>query len=147
MITNVIASAQTAEALKILIGLDLVRKEWFSVDLWANHTAAIEIKKNSDCPVCVRKQYEYLGKVSGSYTTSICGSNSIQIVPAKTVAIDFSAIAGRLKKIGVVSFSQYSLIFSNDNYEIMFFGDGRAMIKNPIDENNAKSVYSEYIGL
>ena len=147
MITNVMASTQTAEAVKILIGSDSVRKELLSVDLWRNHTAAIAIEKNPDCLVCVHKQYEYLGKVSGSYTTSICGSNSVQIVPAKTVAVDFPALAQRLEKIGVVSFSQYSLIFSNDNYEIMLFGDGRAMIKNAIDENNAKSIYTEYIGL
>jgi adenylyltransferase/sulfurtransferase len=147
MITSVIASTQTAEAIKILIGSDSVRKELLSVDLWRNHTAAIEIKKNPDCPVCVHKQYEYLGKVSGSYTTKICGSNSVQIVPAKTVAVDFPALAQRLEKTGVVSFNQYSLIFSNGNYEIMLFGDGRAMIKNAIDENNAKSIYTEYIGL
>ena len=147
MITMTMASIQTAEAIKILLNSDSVRKEVLSIDLWDNNIDFFELRKNEDCPVCVRGEYEYLGKITGSYTTSICGSNTIQVVPSQSLNVDFSTLAEKLARIGDVRLSQYALKFSDDKYEITLFQDGRAIIKNAIDGNNAKSVYTEYIGL
>ena len=147
MITNVMASIQTAEAVKILLGLSSVRKELLTVDLWSNHIANINVEKDDDCPVCVHNKYEYYGKDVGSYTTDLCGSNSVQVVPEKPVKADFSALAERLKRIGTVRLNQFTLMFSDSKYKITLFQDGRAIIKNAIDGNNAKSIYTEYISL
>ena len=147
MITNIIASAQTAEALKILLKSDSVRQELLSVDLWGNHTAKVKINKNPTCPVCVHRQYEYLGKAGGARTTSICGGNALQITPAQPVTVDFADLAAKLAPAGQVTYNQYSLAFSDGAYEIMLFGDGRALIKNAPDENKARSIYTEYLGL
>jgi adenylyltransferase/sulfurtransferase len=145
MITNVIASIQTTEALKILTGSDSVREGLLTVDLWTNDIAAVEIRKNDDCPVCVYNRYEYFGKISGSYTTSLCGSDSVQVVPSRPVKADFHALAERLKSAGTVRFNEFTLTFADTQYEITLFLDGRAIIKNAIDSSNAKSVYNEYI--
>ena len=147
MITNVIASIQTAEAIKILTGSDSIRAELLTVDLWGNNIASIEIRKNDDCPVCVHKRYEYFGKITGAYTTSLCGSNSVQVVPPRPVKADFHALAEKLKAAGTVRFNDFTLTFADTQYEITLFLDGRAIIKNAIDLNSAKSVYNEYIGL
>ena len=147
MATGVIASIQTAEAIKILTGSASVRREFLSVDLWENHTASIKFDKNPDCPVCVHGLYEYFGKASGSYTTEICGSNSVQIVPAQAVNVDFHSLAEKLKPAGSVNFNQFTLVFRDDKYEITLFKDGRALIKNAIDGSHAKSIYTEYLGL
>ena len=147
MITVTMASIQSAEALKIILGSDSVRREILSVNLWDNCFDTIEIQKNTDCPICVHNRYKHLGKATGSYTTALCGSDSVQIVPPHPLKVDFNLLAERLKKIGDVRVSPYSLRFSDSKYDIMLFQDGRAIIKNTIDGNNAKSVYSEYIGL
>ena len=147
MITNMMASAQTAEALKILLKSDSIRQGLLSVDLWGNHITTIKINKNPACPVCAHRQYEYLGKAGGSRATSICGSNALQITPAQPVAVDFATLAAKLAPAGQVTFNQYSLAFSDGTYEIMLFGDGRALIKNAPDENKARSIYTEYLGL
>ena len=147
MITNTIASAQTAEAIKILTGSASVRSELLSIDLWTNNFATVEIKKNEDCPVCVHKSYEYFGKIEGAYTTSLCGSDSVQVVPSRPLTPDFEALAEKLKPVGIVRYNKYTLIFADSKYEITLFLDGRAIIKNAIDGNNAKSIYTEYIGL
>jgi len=146
MITNTMASIQTAEALKILIGADSVRNDLLSIDLWSNEFKTIILPKDENCPVCVHGQYEYIGRPVGSYTTSICGSNSIQIVPSHAIKVNFDIVSERLKKIGDVKNNGFSLVFSDSQYEIILFQDGRAMIKNAIDENNARSIYTEYIG-
>ena len=147
MITSVIASIQTAEAVKILTGSDSVRNELLTVDLWANNIASVEIRKNDDCPVCVHNRYEHFGKIGGSYTTNLCGSNSVQVVPPEPLKADFRVLAEKLKQAGTVRINEYTLTFSDNKYEITLFLDGRAIIKNAIDLGNAKSIYTEYIGL
>jgi adenylyltransferase/sulfurtransferase len=147
MITGTMASIQTMEAVKILLGSDSVRKELFTLDLWENHFGTVALPKDDDCAVCAHRRYEYLGRAVGSYTTSLCGSNSVQVVPPRPVKADFGDLAEKLKKAGAVRYNQYTLTFTDAQYEIILFQDGRAMIKNAIDGNNAKSVYTEYIGL
>ena len=147
MATTTIASIQTAEAVKILLGADSIRKDLLAIDLWKNYFNTIELKKDEDCPICVHHKYEYLGKIMGSYTTTLCGSDSVQVVPPTPKKINFSTLADKLRKAGTVQLSPYSLKFSDDKYEITLFQDGRAIIKGAIDGNQAKSIYTEHLGL
>ena len=147
MITGTMASIQTAEALKILIGSESVRPTLLMVDLWSNEFNQIEIAKNQNCPLCAEGKYEFLGKISSQHTTRICATDSIQVTPTRAVTVDFAVMEERLFKSGTVKNNGYALIYSNGTHEIMLFKDGRAMIKNAIDANNAKSIYTEYIGL
>ena len=146
MVTATMASIQSAEAIKILLNSAYIRKGLLAVDLWGNSFKTLPLGKDDDCPVCVHKRYEYLGKSIGSYTTSMCGSNSVQIVPAQPRKVEFEALAETLRKSGSVRLSPYFLRFNDGKYEITLFNDGRAIIKNAIDGNNAKSIYTEYIG-
>jgi adenylyltransferase/sulfurtransferase len=147
MITNAIASVQTAEALKILLSSEYISKKLFSLDVWTNKVELLEIKKNPDCPVCVHKKYKYLRKDSGSYTTSLCGTGDVQVVPSRPMEVDFQALSEILKESGKVRYNEFTLSFADGKCEIMLFQDGRAIIKNAKDENSAKSIYAEYIGL
>jgi len=71
----------------------------------------------------------------------------IQVVPAVPVDVDFDVLARRLREAGEVRSNQFTLVFFDGRHEITLFQDGRAMIKNVVDENHAKSLYAEYIGL
>ena len=147
MATSTIASVQSAEAIKILIDSEFVSKKLFKIDLWKNHSAYINFDQNPDCPVCIHAKYKYFNQPTGSYTTAICGSESIQVVPEIYNHVDLSIIAKRLESIGNVSYNQFTLVFTDDKYKITLFRDGRAIIKNAIDESNARSIYTEYLGL
>ena len=147
MATGIMASLQTAEALKILLGSDAIRQELLMMDLWGNYFQKVDLKKDEDCPVCVHGQYSLLGQVAGAYTTSICGTDSVQVVPPNPMTVDFPTLSARLQKAGAVRYTPYVLTFHDGKYEIMLFQDGRAIIKNAIDGNNARSVYTEYIGM
>lgn len=146
MITNVIASIQAAETVKILTGSEKVRKDLLSIDLWNNKVQRLAPSKWDDCPVCNGK-YSYYGKAAGTSVTSLCGRDSVQIVPPKAVSIDFDEYEKRLSKTGKVTRRKFTLDFENGSAAFKLFSDGRAIIKNITDENKAKSVYSEYIGL
>lgn len=144
-VTGIIASVQSTEALKILLGSNAVRKGLFVADVWNNSFDNIELIGKDDCPVCVHGRYSALN--SSTAATNICGTNAVQIIPSRPVHVDFTPFAERLKKIGIVRYNAYTLSFSDSKCEFVLFQDGRAMIKNTSDVNHAKSVYVEYIGL
>lgn len=146
-ITGVIASVASIEAIKILIGSPNVRKSLLYFDLWNNDFNEIEVQRTPDCPICTRHEYKLLGRPSGSYTTSLCGRDSVQIVPATTKEINFEQLALKLGKAGSVQYNKFMLQFSDGKVDFNLFPDGRAIINKVKDSSAAKSVYSEYIGL
>lgn len=147
MITGIISGYQTAEAVKYLVKSPDLRKTVLVVDVWENICENVALEKNMDCKTCVHGEYEFLQNKFGSYTTSLCGSNAIQIVPQTKGEIDFQALHDNLTQLGEVSFNQFLLRFAYRDISITLFPDGRAIIKGAIDEGEAKSIYSEYIGL
>jgi adenylyltransferase/sulfurtransferase len=52
----------------------------------------------------------------------------------------------RLSKVGRTKTGRATLSVSVDDYEIILFKDGRALIRGTDDEAKAKSLYSQYIG-
>ncbi len=51
-----------------------------------------------------------------------------------------------LSQIGNVTCNEFMLHFTTNDHDIVVFPDGRAIIKNTIDESLAKELYSKYIG-
>ena len=145
--TSMIAALQSAEALKILTGSDDLRTELMSFDLWDNSFEPFTVEKDPDCPVCGRRQYQYYGKVSGAHTVSMCGKDSMQIIPSHEGEIDFARYADKLQHQGKVKYTQYTLDFDDGDCQIKLFKNGRAIIKHVSDEQRARAVYAEYIGL
>lgn len=146
MITGIIGCFQAGEALKILIKSPSVRKKALVIDLWRNMTDYLHIPQEKDCLTCIKHDYEFL---QGKRTPSIikmCGSDSIQVMPAVPGTINLKELAEGLKKIGVVTHNRFLLKFTNAETEFTLFPDGRAIIKNIHDEQTAKSIYAKYIG-
>jgi adenylyltransferase/sulfurtransferase len=145
-ITNIIASYETAEAMKILIGAEEVSRRYLAIDVWENYAEYIEVEKNPDCPVCVRGEYGLLDSPASSYAVSLCGQDSWQIIPEGRRAADFGALAGRLERLGAVKVTKFLLRFDGDGVSFRLFPDGRAMIDKVKDEAAARKVYADYIG-
>ncbi len=66
MITGIIASLESAEAMKILIGSPKVSKSLCMVDVWENNIYYLEVKKSPECPTCGQGHYDFLNKNKGS---------------------------------------------------------------------------------
>lgn len=146
-ITGIIASYEVAEAIKILIGSPQIRRNYMAIDVWENTVDFIEIEKLPDCPVCMQKKYELLNRPASSYSTSLCGHDSWQIIPDNDVKADFKRLASTLKRHGEVKVSKFSLSFNSENVSFKIFPDGRAIIGNVKDGREAKEIYNDYIGL
>ena len=147
MASNIIASLESAEALKIITGSPALNRRLFVLDVWNNTAEYLELSKNPDCPVCGRGEYEFLGRRAGTHAANLCGRDEYQIVPGRRTCIDFAEFEAKLSGAGTVKRSQFMLSFSGGGIGFNLFSDGRAIIKNVKDEKAARSVYSEYIGL
>lgn len=149
-IAVLIASIQSAEAMKILMGKENeVRNDLLFIDLWKNEFERIPIShlKKKDCPACGKKKFEFLDGKNISSTVSICGSESIQVNPPTKTSLDLEKILESLKNYGTVFFNEYLVRLLYQNYEITIFKDGRAIIKGTSDPSIAKSLYSKFVGM
>lgn len=149
-IVSIIASFQTAEALKILTGqLEAVNRELIYVDVWENITRRIKIAPlfgKVDCPCCQRRRFEWLDGEQGSQTTSLCGRNAVQVAQRTPARLNFEEMAGHLQSLGDVSFNRFMLKFGAEGHEFTVFPDGRAIIKGTSDIDKARTLYAKYIG-
>jgi molybdopterin/thiamine biosynthesis adenylyltransferase len=129
-IPQVIASIESAEAIKIIVGSDKISKTLI----------------NYDCKCCGKREFEYLNLKRDAQVTTLCGSKTIQITPMTKGNISLKDLAERLNRVGNVSLTEYTLVFKLFPIEITIFSDGRTMVKGAKDEKNAKSFYAKYIG-
>jgi len=141
----IIASLQTVEALKILIGSKEINKDLTVVDAWAGTFNRLKISPLQNCPSCQGK-YQFLEGKFEVVASSLCGQNAVQVLNPRQEKISFHRLEQRLKPLGKVSYNKFILRFTIDNYEMVVFPDGRAIIKNTDDESLARSLYAKYIG-
>ncbi len=142
----VIGSLQATEAMKILVGVEEINRGVIMIDVWQATFRCIEIEPRKDCPAC-RGEYEFLKRKFAIKTTSLCGQRrAVQVVDTRVRKVALDELAARLKNVDDVSQNEFMLRFTTDNHEIIVFPDGRAIIKNTIDESLAKKIYTKYIG-
>ena len=59
--------------------------------------------------------------------------------------MDLDELAERLASVGSVSHNEFMLRFNVNNKEVIVFPDGRAIVKNTLDESLAKELYIRYV--
>jgi len=158
-IVTMIAAHQSAQAIKLLSGnLDSLDRSLLSIDLWSNETRRFDVsgaREPSNCPCCVRGEFEFLEGASGSATTSLCGRNAVQITPGLNgTNIDLPRLAASLSPHGRFSCTpfllkgllQRELNDDGEPYELTVFPNGRAILKGTSQPEVARSLYARYIG-
>lgn len=145
----VIAALEITEGLKLLMGqVDALRRELLYLDVWHGEMQRLTIGKGEGaCPACDQGQYEYLEAREGSWATSLCGRDAVQVSVRRDVRVPFAQLADRLSSAGEVAYNDYMLRFSVDGYELNVFPDGRAIIVGCTDPAVARTLYAKYIGL
>jgi len=145
----VIAALEVTESLKLLTGQpDALHGKLSCFDVWAGTLDRFEVAKGDEpCTACDLGQYEYLDAQHGSWATSLCGRDAVQINVRRESQVSFSSLAERLQPTGQVAFNDYMLRFRVDGYELNLFPDGRAIIKGCTDPALARTLYARYVGL
>ncbi|MCM3411929.1 thiazole biosynthesis adenylyltransferase ThiF [Metabacillus litoralis] len=150
-IVSMVASHQTAEALKILVGdMENMRGKLVSFDLWKNQYSSINMDrlKNDACPTCGRDPvFPYLTAEMETKAAVLCGRDTVQIRPSSGKQFSFEQIAERIKPIADAFLENpFLMSFTFGEHRIVLFKDGRALIHGTKDISEAKKIYHRYIG-
>jgi len=141
----IIGSLEATEAMKILVGSKEVNRGLIMIDVWRGAFDNIKLRRRKDCPAC-HGRYDFLDERFVIKTTSFCGqSRAVQVVNTEVTEIDLDELAERLASVGGVSHDEFMLRFNVNNKELIVFPDGRAIVKNTIDESLAKELYVRYV--
>jgi molybdopterin/thiamine biosynthesis adenylyltransferase len=145
---SVIGALELTQGLKLLLGGG---QEFWShltqVDPWIGDWFQVEIQRDPECPACQLNQYEFLEARQGSFVTTLCGRDAIQISVRGDQQLSLPQLAERLVSSGAVQFNEYLLRCKVEGYELTVFPNGRAIISGTSDESVARSLYAKYIGL
>jgi molybdopterin/thiamine biosynthesis adenylyltransferase len=143
---GVIASLETAEALKLLAGRsEALRGKLVSCDVWVGRFQSISVARHPACRACVRREFTYL-QGTGRPHISLCGRDSVQI-HERGRRLDLPELGRRLKPaVAEVRHNDFLLRFRVPPYEMTVFADGRAIVKGTRDPAVARSLYARYIG-
>lgn len=151
-IVHVVASYQATEALKLLTGQpEHINRGMLHFDLWHNMMGAVDVSagKSPSCPCCGHASFDYLSaELAGESIQSLCGRNSVQIVPLRPRKLDLDQWAVTLGKLGSTEKTPFLLKFHpNPELVLVLFPDGRAVVQGTSDLVAAKSMYSRYVGM
>ncbi|UCD93217.1 MAG: ThiF family adenylyltransferase [Methanobacteriota archaeon] len=144
-VPTTIASIQVTEALKLLIGVE-PRETLLIYDPWHNDQQDITMARNENCKCCGKGEYDFLDAKERDVVVALCGRDVCSVTPPTGSRVSFEDLEERLKKVGETKSGMATLSVNVDDYEIVLFKDGRALIKGTSDESKAKSLYSRYIG-
>lgn len=143
-IVQMVASYQVTQALKLLTGAELLPLLQ-SFDIWKNEKADINVAKlkNPNCPTCSENPvYPYLAPESHINTAVLCGRNAIQIRPGAPHSLALEQLAQNIEAMASdVKVNPYLLSCKLDEYRIVVFKDGRAIIHETKDESVARALY------
>lgn len=151
-IIDVIASVQSAEALKILAGIpESVHRTLFQVDLWNHSWFPMDLSeaRRHDCPACGQNQFDYLDQVSSeTLAVALCGRQSVHLTPGLSSTIDLDETADSLSRVGHVEKNTFLLKLQlHEDMTFVLFRDGRAIIQGTEDLTKARSIYAELLGI
>jgi len=141
-----IGALQATEAIKVLIGSDNINRDLIYIDLWTGTFNRVKTHSMSDCPPDNGK-YDFLDGKTGSEIKILCGQNAVQISRKTPLTVSLPQLAARLEHAGKVTYNEFMLNFEADGSSMVCFPDGRTIIKNTVEESEAKGVYARYIGL
>ncbi|MFN7021011.1 MAG: ThiF family adenylyltransferase [Phycisphaerales bacterium] len=147
---GVVACIQAAEAIKVLLGrTDLLRPVLSEFDLWNNTRRTIDLATidRSACPCCSGGRYEFLDSAA-EQTASLCGSDSVQVLPSAPTTIDPTEFVERMARAGFAGFSASRFMARGiaDGLGLTVFTDGRAIIKGTTDAGRARSIHARFVG-
>lgn len=150
---RIVSALEVTWALRLLTGgTEAIEPYMLHFDLWAGDFFRMDLQgaQNPDCPVCVHRHLDKLGGENASRAVVLCGRNMVQLdfpsLRPGGQALDLALLAERLAPVGDVSADENMLVFSLPPHQLILFPDGRCLVKGTSNPDEAKSLYSRYIG-
>jgi adenylyltransferase/sulfurtransferase len=149
-IVNVVASLQSAEAIKLLAGRRAaVNRGWTVIDIWDNQFRQVRLDSLTEqgrCPTCRGEAFPWLSGERMSQTAVLCGRNAVQLRTLTAGGVSLQALEAKLKPLGQVTRNRFLLRAAIDSYSLTVFPDGRAIVGGTDDVTVARTIYAKYVG-
>jgi adenylyltransferase/sulfurtransferase len=151
-IIDTIASIQSMEAIKLLTGQpEALHGSLLQIDLWQHQWQSLSVgrARKPSCPVCGERRFEILDgeESTDAMAASLCGRNTVQVTPARPMALDLALIEHRLRIAGRTELNPYSLrLHLPDGLTFLLFEDGRALVMGTDETYLARRTYAELMG-
>lgn len=143
--TGIIGAIQGMEAIKLLAGLgDGLLGKLMVCDLRSMDFVTVPLAIRPGCTVCQVKtpSREY---VEDKFSW-LCGTNTVNINPREELNLDLRAASKLLgKHHRIIVKSPLVLVFSRDSVEVSLFKNGRMLIKNVSNEEQAEKASAEIL--
>jgi adenylyltransferase/sulfurtransferase len=150
---GMIANWQALEVMKFILGGNAAIDGSLRVfDLWRGDVRKLSIARrmandqDDGCAACVQHRYDFLTGEHGTRAKSMCGRNAVQINSARSEPLNLDVIAQRLRSECTVDCNPYMLRFQLDGIQWTVFHDGRAILTGTEDTDEARKLYSRWIG-
>jgi len=159
-VVGIVASMQSAEAIKILSGnIGAVSGALVSIDAWRGEFRTVALRGTRDpaCPCCGAQKFEFLESRSASGASVLCGRHTVQVTPSTHGrSVDLMAIESKLGAAALTMRTD-SLVRATLDAErtedaghpvvVTVFADGRALISGIASPERARAIYARYVGL
>ncbi len=143
-IPAIIGALEASEAIKLLVGSDSVNTSLLSIDIWNMSFNQLKVQSRADCPAC-NGRYDFLNRKLGLVVQTLCGqSRAIQLFDHNLCDFNLHLLAARLP-VRKLFQNEYMVRFDIMDYEMLIFHDGRAIVRNTLDENIAVELYQKYV--
>ncbi|MCY7654119.1 thiamine biosynthesis protein MoeB, partial [Bacillus safensis] len=99
------------------------------------------------CPTCgTARTYPYLHD-QRKKSTVLCGRDTVQIVSKDLAKLSFQHMKERLSSICEVEVNDFLIHVRYENYRMVCFKGGRALIHGTNDEKEANSLLARLLGI
>ncbi len=148
-IVQITSALQVTQVLQILSG-ETLSPMLQSMDIWKNEKAEINVTrlKNKLCPTCgEHPSYPFLLFENQMKTDVLCGRDAVQLRPGlKPKTYSLPHLLERLENhITHPVLNGYLLSCKFEDYRIVFFKDGRAIIHGTNEAKKARAIYNRFI--
>jgi sulfur carrier protein ThiS adenylyltransferase len=147
-IVQMVTAYQVTHTLKLLTGHEL-SPIIQSFDIWKDEKSEINISKlkNRHCPTCgEHPTFPHLAFENQTKADVLCGRDAIQIRPATSMLISLDRLAQDVSGVVTnVMVNPYLLSCSFEDYRMVLFKDGRAIIHGTHETSRARVIYNKVI--
>lgn len=130
-------------ALKYLVGLD-VEDDLIMINGYRLSIDKIRVNRLSDCHVCVKREYRYLGRQSGSVNV-YCGVDAVEIRPSRELNVDLDRVFNKLHGMNVKKIADNILLLRIDGLKVMLYSSGKMVIYGTVDVELANKIYGDIL--
>ena len=145
-ILQMISSIQTTEAMKFFADKPAMRDTLLSIDLWDFHPQSILLDrlKNPKCETCGDIPTYPSLQSNQREAQRLCGDGSVMI--REVMPLDLQGLKNRLDRRGLTyRYNQYFLNVQLPDHRVILFQDGRGIVYDVNEIEDAISIYLDII--